>query len=171
MAKTQAKAAREEAKQQSINCAAEFEHADLVNKDIVNATPCPPFTRKPACSWKNPSPISILESSDSNITMPDNFERAQYVEKPANDDSAVDRDDNSAVDGNDDSAVNKNDSSVKDEPTVRGTPLCLHHLMLAWHRLTLVIITISLIEMANRWSHHGQPQNSSYHTIFLFYFI
>ena len=44
--KAQAKAAWEETKQQGINRAAEFEHENMANEDIIDATPCPQFTPK-----------------------------------------------------------------------------------------------------------------------------
>jgi hypothetical protein len=46
-AKAQAKADLAEARQQSINRTAEFEHADITNEDMVNATPRLTFTPKP----------------------------------------------------------------------------------------------------------------------------
>jgi hypothetical protein len=46
-AKAQAKAAQEETKQWNINHAAEFEHAEMVNEDIIDATPHPSFAPKP----------------------------------------------------------------------------------------------------------------------------
>jgi hypothetical protein len=46
-AKAQAKAAHEDARLQSINRTAEFEHANMANEVLVNATPHPPFTPKP----------------------------------------------------------------------------------------------------------------------------
>jgi hypothetical protein len=45
-AKAQAKAAHEEARQQSTHHAAEFECADIANEDLVDATPRPLFTPK-----------------------------------------------------------------------------------------------------------------------------
>lgn len=46
-AKAQAKVAAAEARQQSINRAAEFEYADIAHEDIVDATPRPVFTPRP----------------------------------------------------------------------------------------------------------------------------
>ena len=50
-AKAQAKAAREEAKQNSINRTAEFELADIAEEGLADATPRPPFTPK---QWPPP---------------------------------------------------------------------------------------------------------------------
>ena len=50
-AKAKAKANREEAKKQAITRAAEFEHTDMANEDMANATPRLPFTPKP---WPPP---------------------------------------------------------------------------------------------------------------------
>lgn len=46
-AKAKAKADREEAKRKSITNVAEFEHADMANEDLLDATPRPLFTPKP----------------------------------------------------------------------------------------------------------------------------
>lgn len=45
-AKAQAKAAQEKTKRHNINRAAEFEHADMNNEDVADATPRPAFTPK-----------------------------------------------------------------------------------------------------------------------------
>ena len=72
-AKAQAKAAREETKNQSIERAAAFEHAEKANEDMVDATPRPTFTSKP---WPPPHNhktshlIPVAEPSD--IEMSDN---------------------------------------------------------------------------------------------------
>jgi hypothetical protein len=66
-AKAQAKAAREEAKQQSINRAAEFETVDIANEDTLDATPRPIFTPKPqrlSTKPKNSPLTSFADSSD-----------------------------------------------------------------------------------------------------------
>jgi hypothetical protein len=68
--KVEAKAAREEAKQQSIRHAAEFEQDDIANKALANATLRPPFTPKP---WppprnQNTNKVPAKESSDVEIT-------------------------------------------------------------------------------------------------------
>lgn len=51
VAKAQAKAAQEAQKRENIQRAAEFEHADMANEDVVDATPRPSFTPKP---WPPP---------------------------------------------------------------------------------------------------------------------
>jgi hypothetical protein len=79
-AKAQAKVDHEEAKKQSIICAAEFEHADRANKDFVNATPHPPFTPKP---WppirnkKKANPIPVAETTD--VKMSDDVDNASFI--------------------------------------------------------------------------------------------
>jgi hypothetical protein len=62
-AKAQAKADREESKRRSINRAAEFEHTDMANEDLLNATPRPPFTPKP---WppRNTKLVPVAESNE-----------------------------------------------------------------------------------------------------------
>ena len=69
-AKAKAKADREAAKQQSIVRTAEFELADMVNEDTVDATPRPPFTSKPwppTRNKKNRKLVPIAESSEVKI--------------------------------------------------------------------------------------------------------
>ena len=51
--KAQAKEACAEAKKRGINRTAEFEHADLINEDMVDATPRPAFAPKPMPSTRN----------------------------------------------------------------------------------------------------------------------
>ena len=64
-AKAKAKADCEDAKQQSIICAAEFERAEIANEDMVNATPRPPFTPKPWPPARNKKKAGkVVESSD-----------------------------------------------------------------------------------------------------------
>lgn len=75
--KAEAVATRAEAKQQSINRMAEFEHADMVDEDMVDATPRPLFTPKarpstrhqkdstPAVTDPETSDVEILEDSES----------------------------------------------------------------------------------------------------------
>lgn len=60
--KAQATAARTEAKQQCINRTAAFEHADMANEDIVDATPRPPFARKRPASTRNSTPTDLAMS-------------------------------------------------------------------------------------------------------------
>ena len=71
--KAQAIAARTEAKGQHINRTAAFEHADMVNEDIVDATPHPLFAPKRPASTHNSTPtdlamsgVEILEDSESD---------------------------------------------------------------------------------------------------------
>jgi hypothetical protein len=69
-AKAKAKADREEAKQRSIVRAAEFEHADMANEDLVDATPRPPFTPKPwppSRNKKKAKVIPVTESESSEV--------------------------------------------------------------------------------------------------------
>ena len=86
-------------KQQSIVHTAEFEHANLANEDMIDATPRPPFTPKP---WppprnrKNAKLVPITESSD--VKMGDDFDKASFVPVPseqsvAEDESAIKSDD------------------------------------------------------------------------------
>lgn len=66
-AKAQAKEALAEARQQSINRAAEFEHADIANEDMVDATPRPTFIPKPrplSLKRKNSPLTSLADTSD-----------------------------------------------------------------------------------------------------------
>ena len=72
--KAQAVATRAEAKQQGINRIAEFEHADMVDEDMVDATPRPLFTPKARPSIRHQkdsttdpetSDVEILEDSES----------------------------------------------------------------------------------------------------------
>jgi hypothetical protein len=96
-AKAEAKAAREEAKRQSIRRAAEFEHDDIANEALVDATPRPPFTPKP---WppprnRNTNKVPVEESSD--VEMTDDFDRGSFVppgseHSATGDDSAVESD-------------------------------------------------------------------------------
>jgi hypothetical protein len=76
-AKAQAKAAREEARQQSINRAAEFERADMVNEDLVDATPRPPFTPKKPQYQTHSDLTPLAETSDADMS--DGFEKASFV--------------------------------------------------------------------------------------------
>jgi len=70
-AKAQAKAAHKETKQQSIKHAAAFEHAEMANEDMVDATPRPLFTPKP---WPPPrnrktsNLIPVAETSDIEMS-------------------------------------------------------------------------------------------------------
>jgi len=70
--KAQAVATCAKAKQQGINHIAEFEHADMVNVDIVDATPRPLFTPKarPSTRHQKDSTLAMttdLETSDVEI--------------------------------------------------------------------------------------------------------
>ena len=76
--KVQEKAAKEEAKQQSINRAAEFEHADMANEDIVDTMPRPPSTPKrwrTSSSQKDTCLTSPTETS--NVEMAEGFDTAK----------------------------------------------------------------------------------------------
>jgi hypothetical protein len=79
-AKAEVKAAHEKARQQSIICAAEFEHMDMVNEDQVNATPHPSFTPIP---WPPPhnqtDPSSSPLPEMSKAKMSDNLDRRSFV--------------------------------------------------------------------------------------------
>ena len=95
--KAQAKTAKEEAKQQSINHAAEFEHANMANKDIVDAMPCPLFTPKlwpTSHSQKDTCLTPLTKMSD--IEMAEGFDAASFEvpfsKKSITDDSAVESD-------------------------------------------------------------------------------
>ncbi len=78
VAKAQAIAARTEAKQQHINRTVAFEHADMANEDIVNATPRLLFAPKRPASTCNSTPtdlamsgFEILEDSESDSSESD----------------------------------------------------------------------------------------------------
>ena len=78
IAKAQAIAARTEAKQQCINRTAAFEHADMANEDVVDATPRPLFAPKRLASTRNSTPtdlamsgVEILEDSKSDSSASD----------------------------------------------------------------------------------------------------
>jgi hypothetical protein len=103
-AKAQAKADCEEAKKQSIICAAEFEHADRADEDFVDATPRPLFTPKPwppPHSQKTANLVPISEISDvemsNDVEMSDGVDKASFVSPcskklAGEDDSAVESD-------------------------------------------------------------------------------
>jgi hypothetical protein len=81
-AKAEAKAAREEAKQRSINRTAEFELNEMANEDVVDTTPRPPFTPKP---WPLPrnrksNLIPMEGTSDvEDVEMTDEFDHRSFV--------------------------------------------------------------------------------------------
>jgi len=84
-AKAKAKADREKAKKQGIIRAAEFEHADMANEDIVNATPRPPFTPKP---WPPPrNKKKLVPVAESNEVDEPDFDNTSL--SPAPSDSSV----------------------------------------------------------------------------------
>lgn len=91
-AKAKAKQDREEAKQNSINRTAEFERADIVNEDIVDATPRPLFTpkqRRFPQSHKNSPLTSFADTSDIEIeSQADGPEDTPFI--PGSADDAVD---------------------------------------------------------------------------------
>jgi hypothetical protein len=93
-AKAQVKAAREEARLQSINRAAEFERADIANEDLVDATPRPLFTPKRRHSQILSDITPLAETSD--VDMSDRFEKSSFVppasEPGTEDDSTVESD-------------------------------------------------------------------------------
>ena len=71
-AKRQARKDLEEARQQSINRAAEFERADIANEDVMNSTPRPLFTPKPRPRSRNQRPSSLTPIADtSNVEASD----------------------------------------------------------------------------------------------------
>jgi hypothetical protein len=79
-------------RQQSINCAAEFEHDDIANKDLVDATPRPPFTPRqwpPPRNRTNPDLSPLTEVLD--IEMSDDFDKASYA--PPNSEKSITGDD------------------------------------------------------------------------------
>jgi hypothetical protein len=65
-AKAEAKAALEEARQQSIGRAAMFEHADIANEDMVDATPRPTFTPKSKPFSHNPKNSPLTPFADTS---------------------------------------------------------------------------------------------------------
>jgi hypothetical protein len=98
-AKAKAKSVREEARQQSIIRTAEFEHADMANEDMVDATPRPPFTSKrwpPPRNHKSAKLVPVTGSSD--VEMSDNCDKASSApasseQSVAEDESAIERGD------------------------------------------------------------------------------
>ena len=79
-AKAQAKLALAEARQQSINCTAEFEHANVANEDMVNVTPCPNFTPNPRPLIHNPKKSPLISfSGKSNIRVSNNLDEDETV--------------------------------------------------------------------------------------------
>ncbi|KAF8506106.1 hypothetical protein JB92DRAFT_2964481, partial [Gautieria morchelliformis] len=91
-AKAEAKAALTEAKKKSIKRAAEFEHNDIANEDVMDVTPRPPFTPKPRplrnhkanhTSQSNLNPIK--ESSD--VEMTDDCDQSVFI--PPNSEGSV----------------------------------------------------------------------------------
>ena len=77
-AKARAKKALAEARQQSINRAAEFEHAAIANEDMVDATPRPTFIPKPRPLLKRKnSPLTSL--ADTSDVEADNVDGSPFI--------------------------------------------------------------------------------------------
>jgi hypothetical protein len=93
-AKAQAKAAHEKAKQNSIQCMAEFKLAALV-EDLVDATPCPLFTPKQMSQSQNQAYSGLTPiPATSNVETSD-FDRALF--EPAKSESSAENDTKSAA--------------------------------------------------------------------------
>ena len=131
-AKAKAKADCDDAKQQSIIRAAEFERAEMANEDMVNTTPCPPFTPKPWPPPRNKKKAGkVVESSDVEMDQLD----ASSLSPVYKDDSVTESD--SPV-GSDSESVTESDSDnptpppptkkqkVQAAPTVRGSGKVTH---------------------------------------------
>ena len=120
-AKAQAKADREEAKRQSIVRAAQFEHADMANEDVVDMTPRPPFTPKP---WPPPRNrkaaklVPITESSD--VEMGDEFDKESFAPVLSEQESVRVTEDESAVDSDGPTPPAKKQKTQVTEENIRG---------------------------------------------------
>jgi hypothetical protein len=96
VAKAKAKEDRELARKQSIERAAQFERADMVCEDDVDATPRPAFTPKPRPPPQNQSRMTSLPAETSDVEMSygsdfdGDFDRAPFVPPPSADGSTVD---------------------------------------------------------------------------------
>jgi hypothetical protein len=93
-AKAQAKAAREEAKKNSINRTAEFELADIAKENLADATPRPLFTPK-ARNRTYPDLTPLAATSD--VEEATDFDKASFVQarsemSATGDDSAAESD-------------------------------------------------------------------------------
>jgi hypothetical protein len=96
-AKAQAKLDLAEARQQGINRTAEFEHANIANEDIVDATPRPTFTPKPRTLSRNQKKSSLTPFADTtDIELSDDLDENPLTPGSKNsvdaDDSAVEND-------------------------------------------------------------------------------
>jgi hypothetical protein len=80
-ARARAKAAREEARQQSINRAAEFERADMADEILVDATPRPLFTPKRPRNQDLSDVTPLPETSD--VDMSGNFAKSSSDSEPS----------------------------------------------------------------------------------------
>jgi hypothetical protein len=71
MAKVEAKKILSEARKKGINRTAEFEHDDIANEDIVDATPRPMFTPRPPPGSRNQknSPLTPFADTSDNISV------------------------------------------------------------------------------------------------------
>jgi hypothetical protein len=78
-AKAQAKAAREETRQNSINCTAEFKVADIAEEGLVDVTPRPHVTPKTPRNPTHSDLPSLALSLMSNDDMTDDPDRASSV--------------------------------------------------------------------------------------------
>lgn len=94
--KALAKQALAEAKQLSINRAAEFEQADIANEDMVDATPRPIFTPKPRPLSRNTriqKPSSLTSVADtSDIGVSDDRDETPFMPVSDSENLAVDAD-------------------------------------------------------------------------------
>ena len=81
-AKAQAKEAAAEARQQSINRTAEFEHADIAHEDIIDATPRPTFTPRPRSrrsQGRKTSPLTPFTGTSDIVCDDDNPDESPFL--------------------------------------------------------------------------------------------
>jgi hypothetical protein len=113
-AKAKAKADHEDKETRSILRAAEFEHADMANEAMVDATPRPPFTPKP---WppkkkaKQPKLVPIAESSENQIG--DDDLETPLAPVSCDSLSSVTEDESFLLVTNDESSVTEDESEIE----------------------------------------------------------
>jgi hypothetical protein len=108
-AKAQAKKTLAEARQQSINRAAEFEHANIANEDMVDATPRPTFIPKPR-------PLSLKRKNSPLTSLPNTSD----VEADDVDDSPFIANSESLPADTDDSSMDVESDGPPAPPTKKG---------------------------------------------------
>lgn len=107
-AKIRAKAAQEAERQQNIQRAAAFEHADMINEDIVDATPCPasftPTTRPPP-RRKKAALAPIAEAGDDPNDSHNSLSSLSPQSPPCSEDSATEEEPASESDSDSQPAI------------------------------------------------------------------